>query len=361
MKKIKLLMSALAIVVMGMVGVSCSSDSGSSSNGQGGSLSAPAYEDVSAKYVSTSSTSTYKSIELTASGNYIAILRTSAYSAPARDVPSDEGGIMQRTVRQMTTQLAECSLALNRPTNATRAEDGSSTPINGIVTGRFNKKAEGQFELVGLGTLNVNPVSESSYQLELQLVDGNTLTMNATKANTYDSDLTSKLCRTWLFKNFYIKYTYEGIEVLNGTYTAGDKSKMANDMVNKAWSAMRADLLRAYQQEFGKPMTSAEEEAYKKEIAKGAEKDLETFFRVMPKTIIFSKSGTYFVDYLNIQNRFTANWSWRNEEEKTIDYSYSSASGYATLDFSGTTLKLDETSVKNKSGIVLTWNLTEQK
>lgn len=361
MKKMQFLMSVLATVAMGLTGVSCSSDSSSSSESGGGNLSTPAYEDVSAKYVSTSSTSAYKSIELTASGNYIAIARTSAYSAPATPAPTAEGSLASRAASKMAAEVMKSSFALNNAVAATRADEATATTINGITTGRFNKKGEGQYELVGLGTLNVNTVGENNYQLDLALEDGTSLSMNATKAQTYDSELTSKLCRTWLISNFYMKFTYEGIEVLNGTYGPNDLTKMATDMANKLWSAYRNQFLSEFQKEEGRAMTSTEEAAFKKELAAEMEKSLSGFFQAMPKTIIFSKSSTYFVDYLNIQQRFVANWSWRSEEEKTIDYSYSNVSGYATLDFSGATLKLDETTVRNQSGIVLTWNLREQK
>lgn len=238
------------------------------------SLTTPAYEDVSAKYVIQGNTGPYKSIELTASGNYVIVKRTSAPSY----------------VKGFFGQMEE----------ATRA-----TTSGNIIYGKFTKKSDTEFELKDFGTIVVETeVGTGNTILNITPNGGTTMSLPAQRTEQMDSpanSFTSKLCRTWSVASFRYTILMGGQVFFDGEYTTMEA--MAVALANKAKSLGYSD-------------------ADVSDLTDGS-------IEMNPKQIIFSKSGTYLVVYKN-SSLAVSTWTWKNESQGILHYSWDYDNMYST-------------------------------
>ena len=180
MKKIFFFMLAVIISLTAGMMVSCGSNDNDDNNE--GTVGELPYVAQAAKYNISSSSSEWKSIELTEGGRFIAIKK--GYTSGAKA--------------------------------ATRANDSD----NGIVFGRFTFDGT-TYTLNGFGTMRVTAGANGSFQLSLT-INGTSQTVNATKEETIpSSSLTDFICRTWTITQFRLIYKQNGETVFDGSASSG--------------------------------------------------------------------------------------------------------------------------------------------
>lgn len=264
----KFFFSLMSVVMMALVSVgfaACSSSDGDDNGGSG--LDKPKYEDASALYNITESGSDYKSIEFTASGNYL-ITKKNYITAPNRIAAVSE------------TQFG----FLEGATGITR----SSSSYGNIIYGTYTKNGD-TYVLDGFGTIVVKGGGSNAISLDITTNDGNKITLGAQQGQQYSSsDMTNKLCRTWNLNQVKVEIKTNGESVLNKTFNG-----IAEYLIGMAEAE-------------GHSMSEAE----KKEL-RGNE----------PKQVIFTKSGTYIVYYAN-ETLAVSTWKWINESKGEARYSW---------------------------------------
>lgn len=203
-------------------------------------LKDPAYKEDAALFVITGSNSPYGSIEFTESGQYII---TPAQSN--RNVAPRKGKF------------------IGTKGSASRAN------YDGYLYGNYTKVGENEYYLEGFGTIVVQSVGGTNYDLVITRDNGSELTLGARRESIYQSsDMTDKLCRTWRFYKVY------AAEYINGKKVWEDSANV-NDL------------------------------DYDDEI---------------PSQVIFTRAGTYMVvwkDEVDI-----AYWKWMDEKKGIIRYSW---------------------------------------
>lgn len=183
--------------------VSCSSDD----DNDGGSAPTPKYESIAAKYNFTSPQAEYKSIEFTASGNYV-IVRNESASANAK-----RNGIVAEKKKPH-------SLFLNHRSPLTRSESEKT-----IIVGKYDYK-DGEYVLEGIGSIKIS-VGEDGTYYNVTIVDpsGVETTYSADKALTRitDSEKSNLLCRTWQMTGTLTeRISYRGQVIFEWTGTRND-------------------------------------------------------------------------------------------------------------------------------------------
>ncbi len=249
----------------------CSNDDDEPEQGGGNQtnqeLAAPKYEADAALYNITSSNSDYRSIELTAAGNYVVVLDNGYYGAPAK-----KAGLFRKS-----------------------AIVSSRAYSNGIIEGTFTKSGENTYNLKGFGTVTVTTNGGNAVDLDITLEDGTDVNVTAARKNQKpESVMTNNLCRTWEFE--LLRYTIK----INGR-TMFDKEVSVNNM---------RELYEALDKAGG---LDDEDEIDWDEF----EEDLE----YMAKRVIFTKAGTYLVEYRN-SSMAISTWSWIDENAGTLRYSW---------------------------------------
>lgn len=229
-------MKKVLLFLMAMVGLvslnSCSNDDDG--------LKDPAYKEDAALFVITGSNSPYGSIEFTESGQYI-----------------------------ITPTWSNRNVAPRKGKFIGTKEAASRANYDGYLYGNYTKVGDNEYYLEGFGTIVVQSVGGTNYDLVITKDNGSELTLGARRESIYQSsDMTDKLCRTWRF------YKVHAVEYING---------------KKVW----------------------EDSAYADDIDYNDE---------MPSQVIFTRAGTYMVvwkDELDI-----AYWKWENEKKGIVRYSW---------------------------------------
>ncbi len=311
--RFKLFFLMVAAMALPMTFASCSS----SDDGDDvpGNIDTPKYETEAAKYEITTSGAAYKSIELTASGNYIIVPNSSSSNARAT--------VASASTKKVATFLLNPDLK-----KRTRAGEWGS----GILYGTYTKTGEGEYTLSGLGTLKITSNGGSATSLDFTYSDGTKKTFSGSKqAVQSTSDLTNFICRTWNIAHIRV-YTK-----VNG------KTVMDLEADNFA------ELNRKYQ-DFMKKNFPDEE--------------VDIFYENPPKQIVITKSNTYMVLYQDNELAI-ANWKWVNEQEGRFMYSwdnegeYDDAYGYANVKASGSNLIASEeqTEYDEDDGVTFTYGV----
>lgn len=320
----KFIINCLAFLMV-MVGVA--SFSACSKDGDG-NLETPKYESVSAKYDITSANSHIKSIELTASGNYI-IVRNNVVNTKVNYVP----------------------MFIAKLENATRSDDW----YNNIIQGKFTMISDTEFQLEGFGTITIIEGSGSAVSLQIAPVNSTPYTLEAEKKEQNpESAKTNKLCRSWGFDAFYmkigVKLENRNYTLIDGKYKWTEEDKFRNDVKNAY-----VNIIKKMAQDQGYSIGSEEMrqiEAYAEQMAKDI-----SFGENRPEKVIFTKAGTYMVVYHD-SSLAIATWTWENENDGKLRYSWdyndmgndagniSTAYGIVNVEFSGSQLVLSE-SVSN--------------
>ena len=325
-------MAGMLVVAAAMTTfTSCSKDD-DEGNGEGNggptTLTTPKFESVSACYEITSSNSNLKSIELTASGNYI-IVKKSAYSRPAYSFSdfltvTDEG-------------------------------DTRSTEYGNIIQGKFTKISDTEFELEGFGRIVIKGGTSSATSLEITPTGGQAYTLTAVeKTQNPDSEKTTWLCRTWAFYAFKMKMVMKqdgkSCTVIDGKYKMTDEEKFRKDIV--------AGMKRAYQTFYPQEYSQMKEQADR--AAEEAAKNITFDTEGRPEQVIFTKAGTYMVTYKGDRLGIST-WSWQDEAKGLMNYSWdynSSKQGTVEVGFFGNQLTIKESGNTNSSGFNMDTEVT---
>lgn len=250
-----------AVACLGLTLTSCSDDD--DNNGGGGipDLPTPAYESSSAKYEMASG-SPYRSIEFTASGNYVIV--ADGYS----DYSYSSAG----------SPLAKSAFRKS-PAPVSRAY------FNGIYYGTYTKTGENQYNLQGFGTITVNTTGGNAYSLTVTPTSGSAMTLTATKApESSSSDRTDALCRTWNVDRVNLKAWFNGSKKFDKTVSVDKLADLFEDM--------------------------------------GEDVD----YLNIPRQVIFAKTGTYMVLYSTGHGSGNSldisSWRWEDESKGIIRYSW---------------------------------------
>lgn len=271
-------MTLVAIVSLGFF--SCSSDDDDNQGG-GTSLETPKYESVSASYeVTGNSGIDVKTIELTASGDYI-IIRDS-YSASA------------------APRMGKCvdkKKGLFRKALATRAWSSR------IVSGKYEKIDSTTFDLKGWGQIKITGSSDNAMSIEVTPVGSSSsyIVPVAKKEQYPNSLLTNKLCRTWSISSKRVAISLGGKQIYNKEYKVTELSKFIEDIKN-------------LEKQYG---FDDDDEYY----PDGEEDNFiyPIFGEEYTETMIFTKSGTCMVMYHNGMYNISP-WYWKNESKGLLYY-----------------------------------------
>lgn len=343
MKIISYLHSLTAVVLMAATVATltaCSSDDeegGTGGTEQGGptTLTKPQYDNESACYEITSSSSQLKSIELTGSGNYI-IVKKSAYS---------------RQAYSFSDFLA-----------VTDEGDTRATEYGNIIQGKFTKISDTEYDLEGFGRIVITGSTGSATSLLITPEGGQAYTLTAVqKTQAPDSEKTGWLCRTWEFYAFKMKLVMsqdgKSVTVLDGKYKLTDEKKFRSDML----AGMKRAFQTFYPQEYSQMKAEADKVA--EETVNSFKFDAEG----RPEQIIFTKAGTYMVTYKG-DRLGVATWSWNDEEKGIMNYSWdynAAKQGTAQIGFFGNQLTIQEKGNSSSDGFngttELTWYMQEVK
>ncbi|MDE6022757.1 MAG: hypothetical protein K2G13_04565 [Muribaculaceae bacterium] len=276
-------------------------------------LPTPAFENSSAKYVMDEN-SPYRSIEFTASGNYL-IVTDEAYQYYAlASCSSKSAQLLNQNVFKFSNELK------------------TRTYFDGLYFGTYTLTGDNQYNLSAFGTITVNSdESGNAYSLTVTPANGTSQTFTASRVSTNkDSSRTNALCRTWDIVNLHVKITENGKKIFDKTLSI---------------------------------------EEYK-DIFEDDDDEFEE-----PKQIIFTKSGTYMVLYKDSYNNNRldiSTWIWENEDQGILRYSWNLDniydpydSGLVNTTFSGKNLVISETHEDDEDGIrirtTIEFNLTESK
>ncbi|MBD5224576.1 MAG: hypothetical protein HDS68_01240 [Bacteroidales bacterium] len=269
-KAFKLISMAFIALTVSAGFVACSSDDDDqpeSGSGINQELATPTYEADAALYNITSANSDYRSIELTAAGNYVVVMDYGYYGAPAR-----KAGVFRKS-----------AIVSSRAYN------------NGIIEGTFTKTGDNTYNLKGFGTITVTGNGGTAVDLDITLEDGTDVNVTAARKNQKpDSMMTNNLCRTWEFER--LRYT---IKINNRVMF--DKEVDVNNMRELYLALANAGAL-----------DDDEEIDWD---------DFEEEMEYMAERVIFTKAGTYLVEYRN-SSLAISTWSWINENAGTLRYSW---------------------------------------
>ena len=297
-------MTLVAIVSLGFF--SCSSDDDDNQGG-GTSLETPKYESVSALYeVTGNSGIDVKTIELTASGDYI--ITRNPYSASA------------------APRMGKCvdkKKGLFRKALAMRAYYEYSW----IISGKYEKIDSATFDLKEWGQIKITGSSDNAMSIEVTPVgSSSSYTVPVAKKEQHpNSSLTNKICRTWSIRSYRLAISLGGRQIYNKEYKMTELSKFNEDM-------------KKLQQQYG--FDDDEDDDYYDD-----DEDFFIFDR-LPEKVIFTKSGTYMVMYSQ-EELAISTWRWKNESKGLLHYAWNYyddeyAAGDATISFRGNQLAITE-------------------
>lgn len=161
-----------------------------------------------------------------------------------------------------------------------------STEYDGIIYGTFTSLGGGEYDLEGFGTIKLEYSGDNVTGIEVT-TNGTTTNYAAEKAPTMSNDdITNALCRTWKIERirdvYYDKETGKTDDI---TVTPENPGKEGYDM---------------------------------------------------PVEVLWSKSGTYLVSYLD-NSIGLAEWKWRDRSKGTMYYAWDGdwTGDYATITFDG--------------------------
>lgn len=307
MKKNKIFAIALtAIFGCGMIS-SCSSDNDEPEDLEIPSLPTPQYEATSAKYEIATSDSPWSSIELTASGDYIV---TRSYSYWTDDYYSMKSS--------STVGLLP------------RVAAGSRADMGNVIYGTYEKIGDNKYRLDGFGIVEITMDGDNAVSLTVTTSQGRDMALTAYKASSdANSPLTDAVCRSWNLDEIGMRLKLDKDMVFEGRRPASQ----VNSLMDDAGKAMFEYLKKRFPQ-----MADDFDEE---------DMDLDfDLFEYAPTGLIFTKAGTYMVDYSG-KALGVATWHWTNEKRGIFNYawSYNDSGNYggdAAVSFEGTTLVIRE-------------------
>ena len=307
----------LALLAAGVM-VSCSSDDDDEDDAPS-IFEKPKYEADAAKFMVTSASSEYKSVELTEAGNFIIRLNAGGNYAP--EAASPVARLLKKNL------LVSPGSKLKSEVAETRA---GIIVWSDIIYGKYTKTGDNEYTLDGYGTLTVTQDGGSAYSLRIEKTNGETFDLEANKAGTPEAgSMTDNICRTWDIKGFryYIR--------LNGKTFFDETSPTLEGLYNKIKEWMQAN----------DPDYSDE--------------DYEDMLIDVPQQIVFSKSGTYMVLYTN-NMLAVSTWRWGNQGNGILEYSWNPdvfdddfMSGEVKIEFNNNQLLITEGESESEDGFTL--------
>ncbi len=289
-------MATLMVIFLSLGFISCSNDDGDN-NGGGGSgasldggqnLRTPAYESVSALYEVRSFGCEIKSIELTASGDYIVQMNDyyPSYVSPRAKIMAK---ISARTTR---------------------------SAIPGIIYGKYTKVGDNQFLLEGWGTVSVNGTEDNALSITYTL-QGSTVpcVVPVAKHEQYpDEDLTNKICRSWKISSFRYVVNLDAKQIHNKEYPSTQEGfqqfyRDLKDLGNKYANYFDDEDDDEYKEY---KVYKVSDEDYDEDLFEEAE---------VPEYVVFTKAGSYMV-YYNEERLGISTWAWKDISKGMLRYSW---------------------------------------
>lgn len=285
MKKVIFLSRTIRIIMgiaiaFGMT--ACSSDNepddGGIDLGEIPSLPTPEYESSSARYEITQSNSPVSSIELTASGDYV-VITNPYFHAP-----------------QKASLKSRYAMMPSKMYGFTHISRTGSSPI---IYGKFVKISDTEYILEGYGSIVIEGTTNNAFSLQITPAGGETTTVAAMKSSEYpDSPINNAICRTWNLDNLGVKMTLNGAIVYN-------EIKPANKWDNLL-EELNVAITRYLVSHYG-----ADADDFDPYEPRG----------YYPTKIIFTKAGTYMVEYSD-GTLAISTWHWINEAKGQFQYSW---------------------------------------
>ena len=268
----------MAAVVAACAMAACSSDDDGGDNPP--DLSTPALEASAAKYEITGDDSPLRSLELTASGNYI------IYLNETESQPEEQPGTGTQAAAKRVGFAAEPA----------RAAGTRATLYSNILYGKYTKTGDNEYALDGYGTLTVTQQDGSAVSLHIERTGGQVFDLSGNRAgNTSTGANTDLLCRTWNYVGVRAYIRVDGQTYFD--YTAKTNEELLNKLVEYI-NSIGGDL-------------SADDLGF-------GVLDIPT-----PRQFVFTKSGTYMVFY-NTDYFAVSTWRWADqgaaEDEASVEY-----------------------------------------
>lgn len=316
-----LLLASLLLLTSLFTLTSCSDD-----DENGGISETAAFDSYAAKYEITSAGSPYSSIELTEAGNYI----ISFEEAASRINP-----LILNLKGKDATSLTQSLIAAIHHHQTTRA-----TPYSPILYGRYTVNEDGSYNLAGFGTITVEE-DNNGHAVEL------VITRNGQEAESYHasiqssdihSSMSNKLCRTWAMAHYRYLVKLNGSKVCD--FQAGSLKELFKKILQ--WGESQGE--------------DIDPEDYEM---------LEVLNEVEPKTMVFTKTGTYLVEYTNSQVAVST-WRWLDESAGLLVYSWNNnlenltgvMNGQTIVSIKGSQLTLVEKTSESEDGYTLETSMT---
>lgn len=299
-KRISLFFSLMLMLILSSVTVSClTSDKEDVDDGV---LDVPKYETFADRFSITSENSPYSSIEFTASGNYLIIDK--GYN------PFYMPDLARSDIHMHVNMFCQIPEIYSRDIS------------DGIIYGKYTVNSDGEYILDGFGTIRVISDGSTSVDLEITTNSGHVIVVGANRDNIMaESEMTNKLCRTWIISKVRVAYWEGGFKIFDKTL----------------------------------PMN------------KFGDLDLDGDYAV-PDNVIFTKAGTYMVKYTN-GALAVSTWRWENEKKGILRYSWDYddlydefASNTVELRFNGNKLVIregDYDKEEEDEKIIIEWIMTE--
>ena len=228
--------------------------------------------------------------------------------------------------------------------------DGAGRPgtryihYSNILSGKYTKTGEGEYELEGFGKLVVSGSGDQSYSLDITLSGGHSYSLKGNRAGTPSSGtMTDNLCRTWEIVQWRAFLRYNGVTMF--------------DFTDPTIDGLNAKL-EAWGREHDPDYTDGD---YL----------LDFTSATGPEQVVFTKSGTYMVTYAD-SHLAVSTWRWGNQEKGMLEYSWDPNAfdpdgiyGVATAYFRKGNLELTEGFKETEDGFTIeqgtTYTLKEVK
>ena len=276
-----------AIVCLSLVSCGDDDNDGGRAITPAKNLDSPKYANESARYDVTSSDADISSIELTESGDYIVVNKNSYSIYPKGNVTNKSIG----------------AFLLKKTKLKSRA-----TSYKNIITGKYSKISDTEYMLTGWGKITITGSTDNALSITVTPSSGSTYTVPVAKhTQNPSSTITNQICRTWNVSSFKIS----GKE-----YDTSEFSKVMNNLIRETFN-ITGDYGYIFEDE-------------------------------IPKQVIFTKSGTYMVTYID-EELGISTWTWENESKGILRYAWNyedmydkDDSGYANVSFRGNQLEVSE-------------------
>ena len=168
-----------------------------------------------------------------------------------------------------------------------------------VICGKFIKISDTEYILEDYGSIVIEGSSYNAYSLQITPEGGETTTVAAQKSSAFsDSKINDAICRTWDINNIGVKLNLNNSNIYSGSKPASQLDVLL-DEANRAW-------MNYFMSHFG--ADADEFEPYEP-------------IGFYPVKAIFTKAGTYMVEYSN-ETVAVSTWHWIDEEKGQLQFSW---------------------------------------